>query len=190
MNKPSKLKELLEKARVSRNTNSIDNSTKTAFKKLTAFNKNFVNVKVKKLIPEAHIPQYETASAAGMDVIPTSVVYKPEIDTWEYHTGLSFELPEGYAMFILPRSSNRKTDAYMPNTPGLLDADYRGELLVCYKNRDAGINEPPYEINGKGIAQIVILPYPRVSFTEVDSLSETERGEGGFGSTDEKKANA
>lgn len=143
-----------------------------------------MEVKIKKLNPNAVIPTYSTTGAAGMDVCPVSMEYKEDIDTWVYDTGLSFELPEGYVMLIFPRSSNRKTSAYLPNSVGVLDADYRGPLLVCFKNRDENMKTPPYKVDGKAIAQIIIIPYPHIEFTEVDNLSDTARGAGGFGSTD------
>ena len=64
--------------------------------------------------------------------------------------------------------------------------DYRGEVVACYKNRDPNNKKPPFELNGKGVAQIMILPYPRIIWREVDKLTDTERGVGGFGSTDKK----
>lgn len=143
-------------------------------------------INIKKLHENAIIPKYETKGAAGMDIIPIDVIYDEKIDTWVYHTGLSFELPKNHVMLIFPRSSNRKTNAYLPNSVGVLDEDYRGELLVCFKNRDANDLKPPYELNGKGVAQIIIIPYPKVEFNEVEILSSTDRGEGGFGSTDNK----
>ena len=81
-----------------------------------------MEVKIKKLNPNAVIPTYGTTDAAGMDVYPVSIEYKEDIDTWVYDTGLSFELPEGYVMLIFPRSSNRKTSAYLPNSVGVLDS--------------------------------------------------------------------
>ncbi len=143
-----------------------------------------LDVKIKRLCSEAIIPKYETAGAAGMDVYPTSIEYKEDIDTWVYGTGLSFEVPAGYMMLIFPRSSNRKTNAYLPNSVGVLDSDYRGEMLFCFKNRDENKKTPPYNIDGKAIGQIVIIPYPKINFIEVEELNETERGNGGFGSTD------
>lgn len=158
-------------------------------------------VNVKKLVPEAVLPKYAHPGVdMGMDITAISMEYKQDIDCFVYHTGLAFEVPEGYGMLIFPRSSNRKTEAYLPNSVGILDSSYRGELLVCFKNRDSfktrndmtkivsshtehftDIN-PPYR-HGDRVAQLVILPYPQIEFNEVEELSETERGAGGFGST-------
>lgn len=106
-----------------------------------AANVNTIKVKVKKLHPDAEIPKYMSIGengeimAVGMDVKAVSKEWNKEINTWVYHTGLAFELPLGYAMLITPRSSNRKTDYYIPNTPGILDPKYGGELLVNFKQR-------------------------------------------------------
>ena len=127
--------------------------------------RDIVDVKVKKLVPEAVIPFYAKPGDAGMDV--------------------TFELPAGYVMLIFPRSSNRKTDYYLCNHVGVLDSGYRGELMLAFKKRDDNRhnhNKPPYEI-GDRIGQIIILPYPIVQMIESDSLEESERGTGGFGST-------
>lgn len=172
-----------------------------------------IEVKIKKLRDDAVIPTYAKDGDMGMDLTAVEMEYKSDIDCFVYHTGLAFELPKGYGMLLFPRSSNRKTDAYMTNHVGILDSGYRGELLICYKNRTdiknigimrmmallvnnlcerAGFKNrvpvpadkvsTPYNV-GDRIAQLVILPYPQVKFTEVDELSESERGKGGHGST-------
>lgn len=103
-----------------------------------------LEIKVKKLHPDAEIPKYMSMDedsnvlAIGMDVKSVNREWNPEINTWIYHTGLAFELPLGYGMLITPRSSNRKTDYYIPNTPGLLDPGYGEELLINFKHRGDG----------------------------------------------------
>ena len=139
-------------------------------------------IKIKKINPNAVIPKYAKPGDVGMDVTAVDCQYDSKMDCFVYDTGLAFEVPEGYGMFIFPRSSNRKTDAYLTNHVGILDAGYRGNLLLCYKNRDCSNHLPPYNV-GDRIGQIVILPYPQIEFEEVSELSETERGTGGFGST-------
>ena len=100
-----------------------------------------IEIKVKKLHPDAEVPKYMSVDedgnvlAVGMDVKSVSREWNPEINTWIYHTGLAFELPLGYAMLITPRSSNRKTDYYIPNTPGILDPGFGEELLINFKRR-------------------------------------------------------
>lgn len=96
-----------------------------------------LEVKIKKLVPEAIIPTYAKDGDMGMDVTATSVEYDKELDCFVYHTGLAFELPKGYGMLIFPRSSNRKTNCYMANHVGILDSGYRGELLLCFKYKDS-----------------------------------------------------
>lgn len=144
-----------------------------------------IDIKFKKLVPEAVVPEYAHAGDAGMDITCTSYEYDKELDCFIYHSGLAFEVPEGYVMLIFPRSSNRKTDYYLTNSVGVLDSTYRGELMFAFKKRDdnrENYNKPPYEV-GDRIGQIIILPYPFVTMIESEVLSETDRGTGGFGST-------
>ena len=142
-----------------------------------------MQIKFKKLNEKAVTPKYAHPGVdMGMDITCTSYEYDEDKDRFIYHTGLAFEVPTGYGMLIFPRSSNTKTEAYLPNSVGILDSSYRGELMFIYKNRTSGLLKPPYEV-GDRIGQIVILPYPQISFEEVEELSETERGTGGFGSS-------
>lgn len=155
-----------------------------------------MQVKIKKLNENAIIPSYAHSGDAGMDITAISMEYDKNMDCYIYHTGLAFEIPEGYFMTIVPRSSNRKTDAYLTNHFGVIDSIYRGEVLVCFKNRtDINVDlymsetldvdkliKPPYNV-GDRIAQAIILPYPQIEFVEVDELSKTDRGTGGHGST-------
>ena len=142
-----------------------------------------MKVKVKKLNEDAVIPAYAHKDGdRGMDITAISVEYDKDHDRYIYHSGLAFEVPEGYGMLIFPRSSNTKTNAYLGNSVGILDSNYRGELMIVYKNRDFVNMTPPYNV-GDRVAQIVIIPYPKIEFEEVDELNETERNSGGFGST-------
>lgn len=146
-----------------------------------------MKVLIKKLSPEAVLPVYKhidengNPNDMGMDITCISVEYDKEYDRYIYHTGLAFKLPQGYGMLILPRSSNTKTDAYLPNSCGILDSTYVGELLFAYKNRDKGnssIADAPYH-KGDRIGQIIILPYPKIEWDEVDELPKTDRGSDG-----------
>jgi len=95
-----------------------------------------LEVKFKKLSKDVVIPTYAHDGDVGMDLTATSVEYDRENDMYIYHTGLAFESDQHYGIFLFPRSSNRKTDAYMCNHVGIVDsAIYRGEIMVCYKNR-------------------------------------------------------
>ena len=135
-----------------------------------------IKIKIKKLNENAIVPSYAHSGDAGMDVVAVS---KRITDKFvEYGTGLSFEVPEGHVMLIFPRSSISKKDLILANSVGVLDSGYRGELLVRFQS----IGDEHYEI-GDRIAQIMILPYPKIEFDEVDELSETVRGDGGFGSS-------
>lgn len=166
-----------------------------------------VNVKIKKLNEKAIVPFYAKPGDACMDITAIDLEYDLKHDRFIYHTGLAFEVPEGYYMDLRPRSSNTKSDFYIANSPGTLDAGYRGELLVIYKRRDkvniedflllfkgcdpnqvmnAYVNSmlsiAPY-VPGERVCQMMVLKRPEIVFEEVEELSETERGEGGFGST-------
>lgn len=96
-----------------------------------------IQVKIKKLHPNAVIPTYAYDGDACFDFTAVSVEYKKDIDTYVFHTGLAVELPEGYELQIRPRSGNRKKDCYLANSPGTVDHGYDGEILICYKNRDS-----------------------------------------------------
>ena len=159
-----------------------------------------VTVKFKKLADFAVIPSYAHDGDVGMDMTALWVEYDAEKDLYIYHTGLACETDKGYGIFLYVRSSNCKTDAYLTNHVGICDsAIYRGEIQFRYKNRDrykkslweritGKVNKEramrfaPYE-EGDRIGQMVVLPYPQVTIREVDELSDTERGTGGFGST-------
>lgn len=150
-----------------------------------------LKVKIKKLDDKAVIPQYAHDSDAGLDFTVVSYEYKPNIDCHIYGTGLAVEIPEGYVGLCFPRSSNRKTEAYLTNSVGVIDSGYRGEIMVSFKNRDKLTKDntseipeliKPYEI-GDRIMQMIIIPYPKINFVEVEELSDSDRGEGGHGST-------
>lgn len=141
-----------------------------------------MKVNIKKLNPNAVVPTYAKPGDAGMDLTAIDIEYNKTYDCFIYKTGLAIEIPEGYVGLIFPRSSNRKTEAYMTNHVGVIDSGYRGEIMVTFKNRDDGEWSAPYDVNDR-IAQLIILPYPNIEFNVVFELSETERGEGGHGST-------
>lgn len=136
-----------------------------------------MNVKIKKLDSRAVIPTYAKNGDAGMDLVITRIINESKLDI-TYGFGISLEIPEGYMGLIFPRSSIRKYDLILTNSVGVVDSGYRGELQATFKK--LGAHE--YEVGDRG-AQIVILPYPQIEFQEVEELSNTERGKGGFGST-------
>ena len=148
-----------------------------------------MEVKIKKLTADAVIPSYAKEGDAGMDLTAVNYTYDKATDNHIYGTGLAVEIPEGYVGLIFPRSSNRKTNAYLTNHVGVIDSGYRGEIILTFKNRIASPapfaqKRAPYKV-GDRIGQIIILPYPAIEFVEAEELSETERGEGGHGSTGE-----
>jgi dUTP pyrophosphatase len=131
------------------------------------------------------LPTYAKEGDACMDVYVHKVEFKPD-GRVVYHTGLHFALPEDYEMTIRPRSSNTKTTAVMQNSPGTLDGGYRGELLIVMRDMiDPSLGKSEYGI-GDRCAQISIRRRERIVWEEVKTLNElgeTDRGQGGFGST-------
>ena len=152
-----------------------------------------MQVKIKKLNPKAVIPKYAKAGDAGMDLVATSIISDtPEQIT--YGMGIALEIPEGFVGLIFPRSSVRKTGLDLSNAVGVVDSGYRGELQATFNKVFGGdrfydetklteITSHDFYKVGDRIAQIMIIPYPPIEFKEVDELSDSERGEGGFGST-------
>lgn len=180
---------------------------------------NYISVKIKRENEDVKLPKYAKPGDFGMDLTCTSIVYNSEYDYYEFHTGVYCEFPKGVGAYLLPRSSNRKTDAYLCNSCGLIDEGYRGELIFCYKNRTSyevqcmldewkkhkdlvnygwglssmipkldEFSEPdpmdfcPFKV-GDRIGQMVIFETKRAELTEVDELTDSERGSGGFGHT-------
>ena len=143
-----------------------------------------MNVKIKKVHPEAKVPVYGSAGAACFDLYAASIIgTESETDrTVLYGTGLQFEVPEGHVMMIYSRSGHGfKHGITLANSTGVIDADYRGEVMVKLTKRDTSIHGMPAV--GERIAQAMIIPVEQVIFDEVDELSDTQRGSGGFGST-------
>ena len=135
---------------------------------------------IKKLHPNAVIPAYAKQGDAGMDLVATEIINE-EVFQITYGIGLAMEIPEGFVGLIFPRSSIRKTDLSLTNCVGVIDSGYRGELQATFR-KERGVVSKKYEV-GDRIAQIMIIPHPDIQFEEADELSDTERGEGGFGST-------
>lgn len=151
---------------------------------------NKIDVKIQKLYPDVEVPFYASEKAAGMDVRAyvnapsttyTSVMPR---ETKLIPTGIKVSIPDGYEMQVRPRSGlSLKTKLRVANSPGTVDADYRGEVCVIIEN----ISDEKIIINhGDRIAQLVFAPVVQANIQVVDSLDETARGEGGFGSTGHK----
>ena len=169
-----------------------------------------LKVNIKKLHPNSVIPTYAHDTDCGMDLTAVSKNFD-EYGNVVYGFGLAFEIPEGYAGFIFPRSSNHKSGLLLTNSVGIVDSCFRGEVTAKFASRISTSlpkkffermiavltgNFAGYDVTttnhycegfnyniGDRVAQMVILPYPKVEFVEVDELSDTERGTGGYGST-------
>ena len=140
-----------------------------------------MKVNVKKLSETAKLPVYGSASAAGADLFADGDYTVPAGETVFVKTGLAIELPSGMVGLIYARSGlAAKQDLAPANKVGVIDSDYRGEIVVALHNHGKAVRT----VNaGDRVAQLVIAPYYTAEFTEAEELSDTARGEGGFGST-------
>ena len=141
---------------------------------------------IKRLSKEVSLPKYETNGSSGMD-LAANIDANINIDpgkTAIIPTGLALSIPKGFEVQIRPRSGlAAKQKISVLNTPGTIDADYRGEIKVILIN----LGHEPFKVEkGLRIAQMVVCPIVQAQLKEVDDLSETERGKGGFGSTGTK----
>ena len=137
-----------------------------------------MNVKIKKIHEEAVIPAYAKSGDAGMDLTAVNVT-SDDYGYLTYHTGLAIEIPPWHVGLLFPRSSVYKTGQRLTNCVGVIDSGYRGEIMMKYS-----IGDPhnDYQI-GDRVGQLIIMPYPRIDFKEVDALTQTDRDKGGYGST-------
>lgn len=163
-----------------------------------------MKVNIKRLHKDAVIPTYAKHGDAGMDLTAVSKSYD-EHGNVVYGTGLAFEIPFGHAGYLFPRSSNAKKGLLLSNSVGVIDSGYRGEVLFKFKSslrhttlwtiiklafgfrKNASAHnifslDSMYQV-GDRIGQIIIMPIPHIEFNEVDELSDSERGNGGFGSS-------
>ena len=139
-----------------------------------------MKVKIKKLHSDAVIPTYAKSGDAGMDLVATKIISNTTFDI-TYGTDIALEIPEGFVGLVFPRSSIRKYELILSNSVGVIDSGYRGELQATFK-KENGLDSLAYKV-GDRICQITIIPHPTIEFEEVNELNNTERGEGGFGST-------
>lgn len=140
-----------------------------------------LKVKLKKLNPDAIIPEYAKPGDAGMDLTAVKYDFNSE-NIVTYYTGIAIEIPEDHVGLVFPRSSISKYSLALTNSVGVIDSGYRGELMVKFRLTKSSFDSTIYKV-GERVAQLVIIPYPQVKFVEVDELTQTERGDGGFGST-------
>lgn len=144
------------------------------------------SINIKKLDPNAKIPSFGSEFAAGFDLYAcnTDNITIPAGETVLIHTGLAMEIPVGYGGFVYARSGLATKKGLAPaNKVGVIDADYRGEIMVALHNQS---KEDQQIAAGERIAQMVIAPFLKVEFNQVEELQETQRGSGGFGSTGSK----
>lgn len=139
-----------------------------------------MKVRFKKLHTEASIPSKAHSTDAGFDLTAVSVEEDRKRNIVTYHTGIAVEIPDGYVGYVFPRSSVYKHQLSLANCVGVIDSSYRGEILIKFRIVQPHISR--YSVGDK-IAQLIIEPYPEIEFEEADELDESERGEGGFGST-------
>jgi dUTP pyrophosphatase len=138
-----------------------------------------MKVKIKRLHKDAVIPVYAKPGDAGLDLVATNIISFDK-EQVVYGTGIAVEIPEGYVGLVFPRSSIRKYEQYLSNSVGVIDSGYRGEIQATFNSRFYA--DVKYKVGDK-IAQLIIMPYPHIDFEEVNELSETERADGGHGST-------
>lgn len=137
-------------------------------------------LKIKRLSEQAVLPSYAKAGDAGVDLVATSLSRTSKY--FEYGTSLAVEIPEGYVGFLFPRSSISKTDHFLRNSVGVIDSGYRGEIKLRMSIPALGSRE--YRLGDK-VGQLIIMKLPWVDIEEVEELSDSDRGDGGFGSTGE-----
>lgn len=141
-----------------------------------------MQVKFKKLHPNAVVPKQTLAGDVGLDLTVTEIEERTEF--LEAKFGIAVEIPEGHFGILSPRSSITKMNVMQKNSIGIIDSGYRGELVVRFKKVkfEDGSQERIYQV-GDRAAQLIILPYPSIETVEVDELESSARGENGFGST-------
>ena len=146
--------------------------------------KQNIEIRFKKLSPDAQTPSRANATDAGFDLTAIGWRVSDDHTYIEYSTGIAVEMPENYVGLIFPRSSISRVQQMLSNSVGVVDSGYRGE--ICFRFRQTwrgGHFEPNVYKVGEKIGQIVFMPLPAVELVEVEELSNSDRGEGGFGSS-------
>ncbi|MCR5813132.1 MAG: dUTP diphosphatase [Desulfovibrio sp.] len=141
---------------------------------------NSLKLKFRKLKENAVPPKKGTPDSAGFDLVAVSKSFDTATNCVIFGTGLAVEIPKGFVGLLFPRSSVYKTSHALANCVGVIDSDYRGEVKAIFRTGKVGSS---YK-EGDRVCQLVLVPCPVIELEEVQDLSETERGEGGFGSTD------
>ena len=138
-----------------------------------------MKINIKKIRESAVVPVYAKQGDAAVD-LHAAQTERDKYGNYVYLTGLCVEIPSGYVGLLFPRSSVSKTCMSLANSVGVIDSGYRGEIILKY--RHLGDANQFYKA-GDRVGQLMIIPYPQIEFIEVEELSTTERGDGGFGST-------
>lgn len=138
----------------------------------------FDKIRIKRLNDKAVIPAYSKPGDAGLDLTATSITYEDDLIC--YGTGIAIEIPTGFVGLLYPRSSVSKVDLSLSNSVGVIDSNYRGELIVKFRKTK---NQPKTYLIGERVAQLIITPYVMVTLVDSEELSETSRGSLGFGSS-------
>ena len=153
-----------------------------------------MEIKIKKLYEDSILPTKAHITDAGYDLYAHSKSYDGDGNV-VYGSGVAMEIPKGYVGLVFPRSSNAKKDLLLSNSVGVIDSGYRGEISFKFKSclcvgedeklREVGMWHEPLRTHNIGdrIGQIIIMPYPEIEFKEVNELSDSERGAGGYGSS-------
>ena len=139
-----------------------------------------MKVKFKKLDSKASIPTKAHPTDAGFDLVATSVSEDLKRGIVSYGTGIAVEIPKNHVGYIFPRSSVYKHQVSLANCVGVIDSGFRNEILLKFRIVQPHISR--YSVGDK-VAQLIIQPYPEIQFEEVDELSDSDRGMGGFGSS-------
>lgn len=137
-----------------------------------------MKVKIKRLKINAVIPKYSRQGDVGLDLTATSVFFEKDLIC--YGTGIAIEIPNGYAGLLYPRSSVCNVDLSLSNSVGVIDSNYRGEIIVKFRKTK---DRPEIYLVGDRIAQLIITPFLQADLEDSQELSETNRGSLGFGSS-------
>lgn len=140
-----------------------------------------ITIRVKKLVPEAVLPEKATVGSGGFDLTVANVEHCPFNHQYKYGFGIAVEIPEGYTGFLFPRSSIKDTNLDLSNSVGVIDSDYRGEIKAVFNTLGRSYDNE-YQVGDRAV-QLIIIRTPSVTFVEAEELDATERGEGGYGST-------
>ena len=164
---------------VSEVLSEADSGTESVEENMTA-----VDMKIKRVQEDAVLPTYGTEGSGALDFYAAEDVTVWDERTYRVGLGVAVEVPVGYVLQLVPRSSiGMETPLRMPNSMGVIDSDYRGEVAAIYVN-DETKGMIPYQINkGDRIAQGYLVATPKINLVEVEELSDTDRGDKGFGST-------